>query len=458
MARHKRNDQLSALLSEAGWSAAELARAVNALGAAQGLALRYDRTAVAHWLTGSRPRPVVATLAASALSRRCDRLVAVDDTGLIPGVPVSEGLGKTYGTGQGDAVTALVALCRAEADLIRRPFVTQSVYDLAAPTGQLSWTPTRPSPALLRDKGHQPTLADVSRLREMSILFTDLTERHGGAHARYALAAYLSDDVSRLLITPVRSPSLRRELFTGAAQLTHLLARMSIDAGHAGLAQRYYASALALAREAADPAVYAITLRAMSVQALSLGYHQRARQLAEAAVEAVGPRSDAATRSFLLSQRALTQACVRHRNAALADLRAAESEHGRASSPPGPFSAYPRAGLDYQRARTLLALGDTDSATQALISAVKARPDHQRRTSALTHARLAETLLRTGQLDTACVHWHTFLDYYPHLHSQPISQAFTRLLKVLRPHERQRHASGVIQRAHTMTHSPLISM
>lgn len=57
MARRDANGLLAALIAEADWTAGELARAVNGLGMAQGLCLRYDRTSVAHWLTGSRPRP-----------------------------------------------------------------------------------------------------------------------------------------------------------------------------------------------------------------------------------------------------------------------------------------------------------------------------------------------------------------------------------------------------------------
>ncbi|MFD7512563.1 hypothetical protein ACFV5N_24940, partial [Streptomyces sp. NPDC059853] len=50
------NHQLRALLREAGWTQQELARAVNTLGTETGTPLRYDRTAVAHWLSGTQPR------------------------------------------------------------------------------------------------------------------------------------------------------------------------------------------------------------------------------------------------------------------------------------------------------------------------------------------------------------------------------------------------------------------
>lgn len=75
MARRQPNEPLAALLVEARWSAGELARAVNALGEAHALTLRYDRASVAHWIKGSRPRAPVPEFVAGALSRHTCRLV-----------------------------------------------------------------------------------------------------------------------------------------------------------------------------------------------------------------------------------------------------------------------------------------------------------------------------------------------------------------------------------------------
>ncbi|GAB3949587.1 tetratricopeptide repeat protein [Streptomyces sparsus] len=443
MARRERNHRLAALLAEAGWSAADLARTVNALGAAQSLALRYDRTAVAHWLTGSRPRPPVPDLVALAFSRRCNRLVTTADTGLTQTPQASHPSQPPKG---GDAVHHLAALCREEIDPTRRVFLTRTVYSLADAGEPLMWKPAEPPPARIRSAG-SATPADAQRLQEMIPLFAELTERHGGAHPRTALIAYLADETSRLLITRTASASLRRELFTGGAQLTHLLARMSEDAGYPGLAQRYYTTGLGLAREAGDSCLYAVTLRAMSLQALRLGHHQHARHLIDTAVDAVGRHAEPAASAFVLSQRALTHAYLHLRHAAVSDLVAAEKQHDRASTPAGPFTDYPRAGLDYQRAQTLLALDDLPGATRALSSALQARPDSERRARALTHAGLADTLLRTGQLEAACAHWHAFLDHYPHLRSVRVAQAFTQMRKALRPHQHQRHAATVLYHA-----------
>src|SRR5262245_30689916 len=76
------NARLRTLLKEAAWTGQDFARAVNTTGAETGVALRYDRTAVAHWLAGSRPSRTVTALAAEALSRRLGRRISPDETGL----------------------------------------------------------------------------------------------------------------------------------------------------------------------------------------------------------------------------------------------------------------------------------------------------------------------------------------------------------------------------------------
>ncbi|MFF8954233.1 hypothetical protein [Streptomyces sp. NPDC014894] len=511
MARQHPNPRLAALLHEAGWGPAKLARAINDLGAAQGLSLTYDRSSVAHWLTGSRPRPPIPELAASALSRGAGRLVTAEETGLlregngipagglaseglgagglpsggpaVEGLPVdgpaSEGLpaggpasggltsggltsgglaleGPLFGgvTPGGNVVVRLAELCRADAVPIRRARLASTAYSLAA-TAAPAWNPREHGLSVPPTRGgrRRATPEAVARLHRMTAVFADLMERHGGAHARSALTAYLAEDTVRLL-TAQGTPELRRELFTGAAQLAHLLARMSMDAGSPSLAQRYFTAALDLAREADDRRLYAITLRAMSLQALHLGFREHAWHLAEAAIDTAGPGADPSTRAFLLSQRAVVHAYARHRREAVNDLRTAEIQHDRATSPGGPFDAYPRPGLDFQRGQALSALGDTAQAAQALTVAAEARADDRHRPLALTRARLAETLLPLGRLEESCVHWHAFLDHYPSLRSAPADQALTQLGASLRAFRRQPQAAAVLRRARGVVRSP----
>ncbi|MFH8983679.1 hypothetical protein [Streptomyces varsoviensis] len=443
MARHAPNTLLSALLVEADWTAGELARAVNSLAAAQGLTLRYDRTSVAHWLSGSRPRPPVPELVASAFGHRVRRVVTAEDTGLLrPGqAPPPRPPDRPAAA---DALRHLTALCRADVDPARRAVLTRTTVYAPSALALPGWRPRPPD----RPRGPEAraTSADALALQSMTETFALLAERHGGAHVRAALTAYLAEGAGRLLVAPAPCP-VHRELLSGTVQLAHLLAVMTDDSGHHSLAQRYFHTALRLAQEAGNRRLYAVTLRAMSAQALNLGHPLHAQSLADTAVDAAGIDAGPATRSFLLSQRAHVYARQRQPRRALADLAAAERHHEQASSPPGPFTAYPRAGLDYQRAQVLRALDEPSQAVSALAASARHRAPGQRRAHVLTQARLAETLLSMGLVEASCSHWHAFLDEYPHLHSEQADRALGRLHEELRRFPRQRQATAVRRRA-----------
>src|SRR5579872_6196878 len=111
---------LRRLLAEAGWSGAELARAVNAVGAETGVALRYGRASAAQWLSGARPRSPAPALIAEALSRRLERAVTPAETGL-----------ASRGRGHADPAAALIKLADA-ASADRNLALRSCVYSLVA--------------------------------------------------------------------------------------------------------------------------------------------------------------------------------------------------------------------------------------------------------------------------------------------------------------------------------------
>ncbi len=446
MSRHEPNEQLAALLTEAGWSAGALARAVNALGTARKLNLRYTRSSVAFWLSGSRPPAPVPELVAQALSRRTGRLLVAQDTGL---AQLSERT-ETVPAPQAETaepVRRLVALCRGDVNPARRTFLVGTGYRPADPPLP-AWADATGARSPSPPTGHAAS-GDIRTLDDMARLFSSLSAAHGGAHARTSLASYLADDVAPLLLTRA-SDSPHSQLCARSARLTHLLATMTADTGYDGLAQLYYRTALSMAREGGDRPTYAITLRVMSGQALRLGHPDTATRLIQGAVRTVERGTAPDVKSFLLTQRALTHAGGGRARLALADLDAAEEEHGSGAGPAGPFTAYPRAGLDYQRAEVFRALGRPDDSLTALQSALRHRKSAERRHYALTEARLAESLLRVGHLEAACSHWHTFLDHYPYLRSVQIDHAFARLRRALRAFPRQPHAAALGDRARAL--------
>jgi hypothetical protein len=86
------NRRLAALITEAGFSHAGLARRVDQLGLEHGLDLRYDKTSVTRWLRGQQPRGTTPALIAEVFTRRLGRRLSTQDLGLDACAPVYAGL------------------------------------------------------------------------------------------------------------------------------------------------------------------------------------------------------------------------------------------------------------------------------------------------------------------------------------------------------------------------------
>jgi tetratricopeptide (TPR) repeat protein len=431
------------LLTETGWTEQQLAKAVNATGAETGLTLRYDRSAVSHWLAGRRPWGPVPALLAETLSRRLGRPVTLADAGF----SVQQGP-RAEGTEQRseDAIDMLVQLAAFSGE--RRRLLTNSAYSLAAlavPAWAQVRDPVRPG------RGHVTDLdrlvpARVDAAEQMMSLFTEADANSGGGHARSALAAYLAYDVAPCLNAAASKP-LRARMLGVATQLTYLCAFMCFDDDQHALAQRYYRAALDLAVRNGDPAAYAIGLRAMSVQARELGHHRPALQLAEVAASTGRRQFPPERQAFFLGQVAVAAAADGDRHGALEALGAAERLLSRASSASFGMGSYHPAALAHQQAAVCDLLGDRRGAIDAMTTSVRHRPPGERRSRAITTAWLAELQLAHGHLDEAVATWHSFLDDYPYLRSGRATGALKRLRSMLRPHAANKSAARLLTQA-----------
>ncbi|MGP3967622.1 hypothetical protein [Streptomyces sp. 6N223] len=423
------NQQLRTLLEEAGWTQGALARAVNALGAEIGADLCYDRTAVAHWLVGTRPRHPVPQLTAEALTRRLGRRITPEEAGFPPG-PGEQA--------PPDPVTGFVSLCRADADAGRRSGLRQRPYrvaDAVAPRPPLGPEPPRPLGS---------RTAETTALHDAVAFFAASIDTHGGRHARSALAAYLADDVTPLL-TASRPARQRREVLVAASRLAFLQARMYEDGQRHGVAQRYYTFAHWLAAESGDRTSWSVVLRAMSAQAQRLGHLSAALQLAEAAAGGAHA-APSAHQSYVQAQLAVVLGASGDRRGALAALLRAERAADRASSGPTPFDRYPRAALLFQTSAVLEGLGDLAGALTALRRATAERAATDVRGHALTQARAGQLLLRTGRLDEACAAWESFLAARERLRSGEAERALKLMRQALRPHRNRWRAAELLAR------------
>lgn len=445
------NHALRALLAEAGWSGEELARQVNALAEA-GTLVRLDRRSVTHWMKGRIPRPPVPELIAEALTRRLGRPITSRTIGMArdePGPPPpAEGDGP-----ESEDVTEM--LRRLGFDDGRRQVLASGVYSLAAlrvPGWAEAASLHRPGGVAVPRNAGRVDPAGVATAEQMIRLFSDADDAFGGGHNRAALSGYLSSAVVPMLRSS-GPPQLRKRLRTAATQLAYLAGFTCFDDEQHGCAQRYYRAALDLATENGDSGAYAVVLRAMSVQARLLGHTREAVRLAETAA-AAGKGEPALRRAFLVGQVAVAAAADRDPATALATLSAAETLTDRATSRTGggandSMGAFHPAALAHQQAAVRALLGDRKGAVKALAESLRLRPPAERRSRAITAARLAELHLAAGNLDQAVIVWRRFLDDYPHLRSQRVVNAHAQMREALRPHARNPAVRDLLSQAVT---------
>jgi hypothetical protein len=441
------NHRFAAALAESGWTGQQLALAVNAVAAEAGLVLSYGRASVGHWQRGTMPRPPVHAQISEALSRRLNRTVTAADLGFAP-----TGSDEAPPTAQANgpvAINVVGELGRlASRDAEHRRILAHETYALAvlAVPGWADFVPD-PIPA---GRGPQLQLSHIEAVEAMTHIFRVGDDAFGGGHGRHALGGYLAADVVPALRACGRG-ALRRRMFRAASHLAYLCAYMCFDDGLQGGAQRYYQIALELAGNARDPATYAVTLRAMSQQACALGHHDHAVALAEtaAATGSLRPRQ----RAFVHGQLAVAHAAAGNVRPAMTSMAMAERDLDREAAPTSDICRYHHAALSYQQAQLRTLTGDRAGAIAALKRSLRSRPREERRSRAVTTARLAELQLDQGHLEQAVETWHDFLDDYPYLASHRVTRALMTMRARLRPHKANGVAAGLLGRVDLMVHT-----
>ncbi|MFG2962382.1 regulator [Streptomyces sp. NPDC048288] len=328
------NRQLAALIAEAGFSNAGLARRVDQLGLEHGLDLRYDKTSVTRWLRGQQPRGTTPALIAEVFTRRLGRRLTAQDLGLDACAPVYAGL--EFAATPEEAVDIVSGLWRKDSgshaelrkiaftpaglvvpsrdwligradDKVARgepaPGATATVrvpaqLRPAALPKQPAPVPGRPRGQADRGPGQKVSGGDIAALRSVGELFRTLDDAYGGGHARQALVRYLEHECEPMLRGTYGEQTGRR-LFGAAADLTRLAGWTSYDIAAHGLAQRYFVQSLRLAQAAGDRAYGSYVLVTMSRQAVYLGHGREAVQLARVAQQGVGTSAPPVVQALL---------------------------------------------------------------------------------------------------------------------------------------------------------------
>lgn len=308
------NRLLRQLIIEAGFSHKGLARRLNDLGAARGTpGLKYDHSSVLRWIGGQRPRDPVPGLLTEIFAMRLGRPVTTDDLGM-PAAVTPLDLGQEFTHTWQEGVATVTALWRA--DVERRRFLIDSTFAIGAGSvGAVRWLTApaegrAPSAAGARRVGK----ADIAAIHEVTRSFGELDNRFGSGRVRSSVVKYLDTAVTPLLKNGSYGDKTGRQLASAAAELTRLAGWMAYDLEQHGLAQRYLIQALRLARGADDHALGGEILAGMAHQAVYMGQHAHALDLARAA-------QLSARRAGVATLLASAQVLEAHAHAGLGDSR-----------------------------------------------------------------------------------------------------------------------------------------
>lgn len=423
------NRQLAALIAEAGFSNAGLARRVDQLGLEHGLDLRYDKTSVTRWLRGQQPRGTTPALIAEVFTRRLGRRLSAQDLGLDACAPVYAGL--EFAATPEEAVDIVSGLWRKDsgshAELRKIAFTPAGLVVPSRdwligraddrvgrgepnPQAQTARIPVQGRPSVPRQRttdrgpGQRVTGGDIAALRSVAELFRTLDHAYGGGHARQALVRYLEHEAEPML-RGTYGENVGRRLFAAAADLTRLAGWTSYDIAAHGLAQRYFVQALRLAQAAGDRAYGSYVLVTMSRQAVYLGHGREAVQLARVAQQGVGSAAPPVVQSLLNAVEARGHGVLGEVRACTASLARAE----RALESARPGDDVPHWGRFFDEAQLADEFGHCHrdlqqyrTAAQHAERSLQLRAPGYARSRLFCRVVLATARLGLGELDQAC--------------------------------------------------------
>lgn len=444
MAR-KRNEQLAALLDEAGWSRAQAANAFNRV-AAEGKLLGstgISRSHMSMWVGGTRPSGAAPAILSQALARRLKRDITPDDLGFSDSsaTPCDPEI-TDWNT---DPLSSLDRLKSWDLGAGRRDLLASAVYSatsLALP-GQQWWRSMAEAPPATTPPHRQHVgRGDVSTVQELTIAFSRMDQQRGGGHGRTAVAQYLHSDVTSLLRGTFPNEQIRRDMFSVASELAYLSGWMSFDNAEHAIAQRYFLLALKLTARASNPPLAGHILRAMAHQALDLGFPQQALELSAASMN--GQRYASATpreKALLGVVHARSLAANARKKAAAKALSKAEGDLSSASEgilEPHRTFFFGEASLAHETARTLHDSGDKAGAIRQFRRSVRTRGAAFRRTHAVTLGYLGATQIMGGGVEEACSTWSGLLDAMDEgIYSGRARQTVVDMRKLVSPYRRR---------------------
>lgn len=436
-ASRKINARLAAVIDETGLSHAQVARAFVRVAQENGAHehANVGRSHVSHWVAGTKPSGRAPEILCEALSRRLGRIVTLDDIGAEgPSSPLLPALDW-----RADTLLTLADLGKVDVDVERRRVLAGAAYSVAAlalPAGTW-WANMAERHQSRADEGPRNVgKGDLDAVRDMISLFSQVDQRRGGGHARSAVVQYLTSDVAGHLRGRYVDPQIRRAMFSAAGELAYLSGWMAFDNGDHAIAQRYFSLAVKLSAEAVDPPLTGHILRAMAHQAIDLGHHRHALDLATASIH--GQRYGLAgsrERALIGVVHARALAADGQAAAAMRALRRAEDDLSTADTTrdePARVFFFGEASLAHETACTLRDSGDLTAAAREFRRSVRRRKAESfTRTHAVTLGYLGAVQSQQGLVEEACSTWSAALDAMVGIRSGRVRQVAVEMRSVL---------------------------
>lgn len=417
------NTRLREVIEATGCTYESLAADVRRIAAENGEILQTNKSAVSHWVNGTRqPTPRTGRYLAEALSRRSGRTITLAEIGLrAPETAVSE---------ESDPVLAATDLGRA--DVERRRFLAVAAFTTAGVAMPLAYDHEACARMLRARTGTSVVgTEDVDVVRQITAAFSAADERLGGGHGLTTVTAYLADTAAPMLRARFPCEALRQAAFGAVAELAYLAGWKHHDLGQEGAAQRYYQVGYQLACEADPHGHAAWMMRALAHQALSLKQPHHCVDLVEGALTRGLGHVDGQTEALLHITHARAYAATGEKPAAARALLAAEDALLRDDGPQPSYSRVSGSAagtVASHTARTLTDLADHIGTEQQHRDAlVRWDPEKYKRVHALTHADLGDSLAAQARADEAVAAWSTALTLMGGMTSNRTRKALTSL-------------------------------
>ncbi|MFI1398349.1 hypothetical protein [Streptomyces sp. NPDC020681] len=436
--QNSRNAGLESLLEQAQWTRTQLANAVNRTGAQAGMTLKYDHSAISHWVGGTQPRKQVRRVIIETFERKLGRPVTYQEAGLEP-------VATKEGSQSGDTVESLLNLGRADMDPSRRGVIAAGLYSAALAVPLFADVAHAEDRERMTKPASRIGRGEIETVRRMTDKIADILDELGGGHARPMAAAFLVNTVMPYLRAEA-ADDVRDDMLSAASDLTYLTGWMAMYEREHGLGQKYYVRALKLAGEAGDQVTYCRTLRGMSLQASNLGYGRKSLEFADSAAEAA-PKAGPRLVAFLRGQQAHAASMVGDKHMAFQRLAEAEAALSKADSRRESIGGYDQSAYQFHVAHVLYETKDLPGSVAAMKASLRAQPKNERQGRVHSNAVMAQRQFELGHLEEACSTWGAFLDDYVLLSTARGDEHFGTMRKRIAPYRKVRAVRDLDERA-----------